>query len=74
MADTDKVIVSNSQALKAKYQNSGFSTVKAAVDKLIAADTQRHLKTRLIFIDDAPTMSKLSGTPPINATDQRTTD
>jgi len=71
MADTDKVIVSNSQALKAKYQNSGFSTVKAAVDKLIAADAQRHLKTRLIFIDDAPTMSKLSGTPPINATDQR---
>ena len=65
MADIDKAIVSNSQALKTKYRTNGFNAIKAAVDKLIAADAQRHIKSKLIFIDDAA-MTKLGGTLPVS--------
>jgi hypothetical protein len=71
MADIDKAIVSNSQALKTKYRINGLTAIKAAVDKLIAADAQRHIKSKLIFIDDTAAMTKLGGTPPVNPTDQR---
>jgi Peptidase family C25 len=71
MADIDKAIVSNSQVLKTKYRINGLTAIKAAVDKLIAADAQRHIKSKLIFIDDTAAMTKLGGTPPVNPTDQR---
>ena len=70
MADIDKAIVSN-WALKTKYRTNGFTAIKAAVDKLIAADAQRHIKSKLIFIDDTAAMTKLGGTLPVNPTDQR---
>ena len=66
-----QAIVSNSQALKTKYRTNGFTAIKAAVDKLIAADARRHIKSKLIFIDDAAAMTKLGGTLPVNPTDQR---
>ncbi len=54
----DKVIVTNLSALKKKY-GRGFSAVKKAIDKLIAADKQRGINTRLVALDNAAAMKKL---------------
>jgi len=54
----DKVIVTNLSALKKKY-GSGFSAVKKAIDRLIAADKLRSIKTKLVALDNAAAMKKL---------------
>ena len=41
----DKIIVTNESALKTKYQAAGFTAIKAAIQKLIAADLRRGLKS-----------------------------
>lgn len=64
----DKLIVSNRRALKAKYGSAGFTRVQAALRALIAADKQRGLRSRLVFIDDAAAMKRLKG---IAVTDAR---
>ena len=53
---TDKLIVSNQGALRQKYGRAGLSRIKSALDRMIAADRKRGLKTRVLYLDDAGAM------------------
>ena len=64
----DKVIVTNFSALNAKYE-TGASKIKAAVNKLIAADKKRGIQTRLIALDDVEAMKKLNALPVVKSKD-----
>ena len=57
----DKIIVTNGAALKAKYGSDGLSKISDAVDALIKADGKRGIKSRLVFLDRAATMSSFNG-------------
>ena len=61
-AKTDKVILTNLGALKAKYGSAGLKSIRSAVDDLIAADKQRGLETVVIALDDPATMKKFGST------------
>ena len=58
----DKVIVSNRSALIAKYGDAGFKKINSALKKLVAADADRSLTTRVIFLDDAIDMTSMGAT------------
>ena len=58
----DKVIVSNRAALIAKYGDAGFKKINSALKKLVAADKDRSLTTRVVFLDDAIDVTSLGGT------------
>ena len=58
----DKIIVTNRAALTAKYKAAGVAKIKTAIDALIAADADRGIKCRLVYLDDAVTMKKFGGT------------
>jgi hypothetical protein len=66
----DKVIVTNLSALKKKY-GSAFGAVKKAIGRLIAADKQRGINTRLVALDDAAAMKKLKAPAVKNAADPK---
>jgi hypothetical protein len=66
----DKVIVTNTSALKAKYGDK-YPRVKAAIDKLIAADKVRGLTTRVIAIDVEADMRRLHAQPVVGTDDQQ---
>jgi hypothetical protein len=66
----DKVVVSNDQALQAKY-GAQKSLIDAAVQKLIAADAQRGLTTVYIAVDSAASMQNVSGNAVASASDQQ---
>lgn len=68
---TDKVIVTNSSALKAKYGATGVKQITATVQALIKADKARGLLTSLVLLDNKTTMHKLNAPVVINATDPR---
>ena len=53
---TDKLIVSNQGALRQKYGRAGLSRIRTALDRMIAADRRRGLKTRVLYLDDAGAM------------------
>jgi hypothetical protein len=55
----DKVIVTHRGALSAKYGTAGTAKIKTALDALIAADQERGLKTRVVYLDNASAMKKL---------------
>jgi hypothetical protein len=55
---TDKVIVTNISALKAKY-GRGLTAIRAAIRRLIAADRKRGVQTRLVAIDSKSAMKRL---------------
>jgi Peptidase family C25 len=57
----DKIIVTNGTALKAKYGSTGVTKIGEAVDALIKADDKRGIKSRLVFLDRAATMSRFNG-------------
>jgi len=57
---TDKIILTNVGALEAKYGADGVRAVKTALARLIVADRARGISSRLVAIDDAATMQKLS--------------
>ncbi|MFY9610245.1 MAG: hypothetical protein WAU45_16730 [Blastocatellia bacterium] len=67
----DKIIVTNLSRLKAKYGAGAVTKIKAAVKKLTAADKQRGLDTRLVFLDDAAAMKKLKSPPVTRPSDPR---
>ncbi|MDL2336695.1 MAG: hypothetical protein QFE16_02535 [Pseudomonadota bacterium] len=67
----DKLIVSNRSALKRKYGTAGFAKVQAALKALVAADKQRGIRTRLVYLDDAAAMKKLKGAPITEASSPR---
>lgn len=56
----DKVIITNFDALTAKYRSSGLSKIKSALKKLIAADKKRGLETIVVALDNAAQMKKLN--------------
>lgn len=68
----DKVIVTNVSALKAKY-GKGYPRIQAALDRLLAADRQRGLSTRLIALDSASDMRVAGGAVVAKVADQRQT-
>jgi hypothetical protein len=47
----DKIVVSHAGALKDKYGAAGLARVREALEKLVAADARRHLRTKVVFID-----------------------
>ena len=57
----DKIIVTNSAALTAKYGAAGVAKIKKAVQALIAADAKRGIKTRLVYLDNAAAMKSFKG-------------
>ena len=67
----DKLIVSNRSALKRKYGSAGFAAVQKGLKALIAADRQRGIRSRLVYLDDAVAMRKLGGPPITEATSPR---
>lgn len=67
---TDKLILTNISALKAKY-GAKFAEINKAIDKLIVADKKRGLQTRFIALDDEATMSGLNAEPVSNQKDPR---
>src|SRR5262245_1710613 len=56
---TDKVIVSNLTALRAKYGVAGTRSIIRALKDLIAADRKRGLTTVLVALDDVRKMKTL---------------
>ena len=67
----DKIIVSNSAALKDKYGSVGLGKIKTAVNNLIASDQKRGIKSRFVFIDDAVAMKSFKGSAVDDATSAR---
>src|SRR5262249_41707697 len=67
---TDKVIVTNLGALKAKYP-AGVQRIRDAVGRLIAADKKRGLATALVSIDSASDMQAAKGAAVTAASDPR---
>jgi hypothetical protein len=67
----DKVIVTNRAALTAKYKAAGVARIKTAIGALIAADADRGIKSRLVYLDDAATMKKFGGTAVKDSTSAR---
>ena len=57
----DKIIVSNRAALTAKYGAAGLTEIKTAVDALIAADAERGIKSRFVYLDDPVAMKRFRG-------------
>ena len=57
----DKVIVSNRNALLAKYGAKGLAKIRAAVADMVAADKERGIKTRLVYLDNAAALKKMQG-------------
>src|SRR5580658_2260833 len=66
---SDKVILSNGSARRAKYKPAGVKAISTAVNALIAADKKRGLNTQYIELDDANAMKKLKGAPVADAGD-----
>jgi hypothetical protein len=60
---TDKLIVTNGGALRAKYGSAGWRRIKQAVGRLVAADRERGLATKLVLLDDAQQMRARGGEP-----------
>ncbi len=67
----DKIIITNRGALRAKYGPAGFDAIRKAVGDLVAADSKRGLRSRLVFLDDAAAMKRNGGRAVTDATDPR---
>jgi hypothetical protein len=67
----DKVIVTHRSTLTAKYGAKGLAKVRAALGALVAADKNRGVNARVVYLDDAATMKKLGAKPLDSATDCR---
>lgn len=57
----DKILVVNSAAIRAKYNNKGLQAVRGALRDLVAADKARGLKAQMIDISDVATMKRYRG-------------
>jgi hypothetical protein len=66
----DKIIVTNTSALKVKYGEK-YARVKAAIDRLITADRERGLVTRLVAIDSEADMKRVGGRVVVGTADQQ---
>jgi len=61
---TDKVIVTNAKALRAKYGPAGFAKIATALDAMITADARRGLSTRVVAIDSRADMARYGAPVP----------
>ena len=57
----DKIIATNRACADHKYGAAGVTEIKTAVDALIAADAERGIKSRLVYLDDAAAMKRFRG-------------
>jgi len=67
---TDKVVVTNVSALRAKY-GAGLSRIRAAIRRLVAADRKRGIRTRLVALDNKAAMKRLRAPAVTDAADPR---
>ncbi|RWM18289.1 C25 family cysteine peptidase [Mesorhizobium sp.] len=67
----DKAIITNDEALRAKYGAAGVAQIATAITALIAADTARGLRSQLFHIDDATEMAAVGGSPVIAPADEQ---
>src|SRR5262249_39213802 len=67
----DKIIVSNRTALVAKYTGAGATKIDKAIRDLIAADSKRGIKTRLVYLDDPRAMKRFRGSAVNDSTNTR---
>jgi hypothetical protein len=65
----DKIIVTNHNALLRKYDSRGVATLLDGMTALTAADKERGIQSRLVFLDDKADMKKMNGKAVINASD-----
>ena len=63
----DKVIVSNKRALTVKYSEAGLAKIEAAIERLVAADGARGIKTGCLYLD---TVDHMTGVGDVVATAQ----
>lgn len=66
-----KVLLSHRGALTAKYGAAGLSRIRSAARGLAASDKARGLTTRLVFLDDKRTASRLGLSPVADPADAR---
>ena len=59
MPDVDKIILSSNAALAGKYRAAGLSSIRTAIDSLIAADAARGIVTQYLALDDAAAMTAI---------------
>lgn len=55
----DKLLVTHSAALRRKYGAAGLTAVRAALDRLVAADQARGLRTKVLLLDNARSMAAI---------------
>ena len=67
---TDKIVVTNVSALRAKY-GAGLSRIRAAIRRLVAADRKRGIRTRLVALDNKAAMKRLRAPAVTDAADPR---
>jgi hypothetical protein len=67
----DKIIVSNRAALTTKYGGAGVAKVNAAVATLIAADAERGINSRFVYLDNASAMKRFKGRAVTNPSSER---
>jgi hypothetical protein len=63
MPTVDKLIVTNTTALRAKYGPAGVAAILQNVDALIKSDERRKLTTRLLDVSSPGAMRALDGRP-----------
>jgi Peptidase family C25 len=71
MRGVDKLIVTNVSELRRKYGARGYGRVLKAVQKLMAADAKRGVRTQLLALDSRAAMKKLRGKAVTNANGPR---
>jgi hypothetical protein len=62
----DKVVLTNGEALRAKYGSRGAAAVRRALRALVASDRRKGLTSALVFLDDRPAMRRLAGQAVVN--------
>ena len=67
----DKVIVSNRKPLVSKYGSDGFDKIENALAKLVAADDNRGIRSKILYLDDKRSMKQMHARPVMKALDPR---
>ena len=67
----DKIIISNRGALLSKYGSKGLTAIRKALTALAAADKQRGISSRVLYLDDKAGMKKLGGAAVTKASNPR---
>jgi hypothetical protein len=71
MPTVDKLIVTNTTALRAKYGPAGVAAILQNVDALIKSDERRKLTTRLLDVSSPGAMRALDGRPVVESGNPR---